>query len=66
MEASRDVPVVMRGALLTWEPLTWSHQDWVAAFKVDKIRVRLGDKEDTLTHPQWERFTEVSTAVVTR
>ena len=57
-------PVVMRGALLdSWEPLSWSQEDWVAAFKVEKIKVRLGEKEDSLTHPQWERFTTVSSAV---
>ena len=56
-------PVVMRGALASWEPLTWSQEDWVAAFKVEKIKVRLGEKEDSLTHPQWERFTTVSSAV---
>ena len=56
-------PVVMRGALASWEPLTWSQEDWVAAFKVEKIKVRLGEKEDNLTHPQWERFTTVSSAV---
>ena len=54
-------PVVMRGALLaSWEPLSWSQEDWVAAFKVEKIKVRLGEKKDSLTHPQWERFTNVS------
>ena len=53
-------PVVMRGALAAWEPITWSQEDWVAAFKVEKIKVRVGEKEDSLTHPQWERFTRVS------
>ena len=53
-------PVVMRGALASWEPISWSQEDWVAAFKVEKIKVRLGEKEDSLTHPQWERFTTVS------
>ena len=58
--ADSVVPVVMRGALTSWEPLSWSREDWVAAFKVDKINVRLGDKSPGWSHPQWERFTRVS------
>ena len=60
---SPSEPVVMRGALATWQPISWSQEDWVAAFKVDKIKVRLGEKEERLPHPQWERFTTVSSAV---
>ena len=57
---SPSEPVVMRGALATWQPISWSQEDWVAAFKVEKIKVRLGEKEERLPHPQWERFTRVS------
>ena len=60
------VPVVMRGALASWEALSWTREDWVAAFKVDKIRVRLGDKCPGWSHPQWERFTRVSSSSSTR
>ena len=60
-EAEPVVPVVMRGALASWESLSWSRDDWLAAFKVDTIRVRLGDKSPSYCHPQWERFTRVST-----
>jgi len=54
----QSYPVVIKGQL-EWESLLWKENNWVAAIKKNKIKVRIGKKNPGHHHPQWERYTDV-------
>jgi len=56
-ETILSVPVLMK-KVLDWKPLAWGEDNWVAAIKKDKIKIRIGEKNPEYSHPQWERFSK--------
>jgi len=53
-----DKPVVVRGKVSTWSPLSWSLVDW-SDHLPPEIEVRVGETAPSFSHPQWERHTRV-------
>ena len=59
MQFDKSFPIIMRGLMTTedWVAMSWSPKDWCQALSCDTVRVRSGQVDPKLDHPQWERYT---------
>ena len=59
MQFDKSFPIIMRGLMTTedWAAMSWSPKDWCQALTCDTVRVRSGQIDPKLDHPQWERYT---------